>query len=146
MRYLSVWPGQKTLTRDFWRQFDDMFQSFADGETLNRELSSFAPALDIEERAKEYVMKFDLPGIDRDQIKVEVKDNTLFVSGERRREEKSEGEYVRYERSYGRFERALTLPRNVESDKIDAKYTDGVLELRIPKTASSVSRMIEVKK
>jgi HSP20 family protein len=144
MRYLNLWPVQKTVQRDLWRDFDDMFRSLAETNSL-REFDAHSPQLDVEESADEYSLKFDLPGLDRKDIKIEVKENTLFVTGERTRERKTDGEFTRYERFHGRFERALTLPQGVESDKIDAKYKDGVLELHIPKGKRADIKQIEIK-
>lgn len=145
MRSLSLFP-RRNLPQDIWRQFDDIFHSWIE-PTLDIDRSGFVPALDIEDRGDAYALSFDLPGLKEDDIKVEVRDNTLFVSGERQKEEKKEnGEYCRYERSFGRFERAISLPPNIDSEKIDASYKDGVLELFIPKSENTRLKTIEVKK
>ena len=143
MRYLTSWPRAQ-FSKDLFRQFDDFFEGV--NETTPAELRTFSPTMDVEETKDAYLVRFDIPGIKDEELKIEVKDNTLFVSGERKREEKTNGEYVRYERFYGRFERALTLPRNVDADKIDAQYDKGVLTLAVPKIATATTKTIEVRK
>lgn len=138
MRYLSLWPEQKLLTRDFWKTFDSTF-----GATTND--ADFSPALDVEESEGKYTLMLDLPGIKKDEIKIEVRDNTLFISGERTREKKSDGEVTRFERYFGRFERSLSLPKSVDTENISANYLDGVLTLDIPKIAEASTKRIEVK-
>jgi HSP20 family protein len=136
MRYLSLWPEQKLTARDFWRNFDSMIES-----TRSQNDDFFSPALDVSENKSNYVLKFDIPGIN----KIEVRDNTLFVSGERAREEKTDGEFTRHERFFGRFERALSLPESVDADKISAQYFDGVLTLDIPKVPAAAAKRIQIK-
>jgi HSP20 family protein len=101
--------------------------------------------MDLVETAEHLVLRADLPGLDRDDVSIEVKDGTLTVSGERKaeHEEKSEGFY-RVERAHGAFARSLTLPRGVDADAIDADFEQGVLEVRIPKPAESKPHRIAI--
>jgi len=91
------------------------------------------------------VLKADLPGMRREDVSIEVKDGVLTISGERKdeHEEKADG-YYRVERTFGSFSRALTLPKGVEAEGIAADFSDGVLEVRIPKPAERKPYRIEI--
>jgi HSP20 family protein len=103
------------------------------------------PAIDISDEKDHYLVKADLPGVSKDDIKISVQDNVLTIRGERKHEsEKKEKNYYRLERAYGAFERRLTLG-DVKSEAISAKYQDGVLEVVIPKAESAKPRNIDVK-
>jgi HSP20 family protein len=92
------------------------------------------PAMDLVESDTEYLLRADLPGLGQDEVSIEVDDNVLTVSGERRSTHDQRGEgYFRIERASGTFARSLTLPKGVEADAISATFADGVLEVRIPK-------------
>ena len=107
---------------------------------------AFTPSVDIVEEEKAYLVKADLAGMKPEEIKIEVKNNVLTVSGERKLEKKEEGEngYRRIEREYGSFTRAFTLPETAEGGNIDAAYKDGVLTVTIPKRAEPEPRQVEV--
>lgn len=92
------------------------------------------PAMDVIERDDSLVLKVDLPGLSEDDVTVEVKDNVLTVSGERRSEqEHTEDGYRRVERSFGHFSRSVTLPEGVDESKVTASFNEGVLEVNVPK-------------
>ena len=127
--------------------FADFFDSFFNPDLLPS-TDILSPAVDIEEDKEKYVVKADIPGMKQDQIKIEVDDGILKISGERKSEkteEDKEKKYHYYERSFGSFERRFVLPPNVDEDKIDAKYENGVLEIKIPKTESKKSKEIKIK-
>src|SRR5207249_7817530 len=99
-------------------------------EGNGRQTQAWVPMLDAWETEDELVYAFDLPGISRDKISVEVEDNTLTVSAERERtEEVSDESFRRFERRFGTFTRTVGLPAGVSDDAIKATYTDGVLEI-----------------
>ena len=116
------------------------------GRTWHGTEPAFRPSVDIVEEEKAYLVKADLAGMKPEDIKIEVKNNVLTVSGERKLEKKEEGEngYRRIEREYGSFTRSFTLPETAEGDSIDASYTDGVLTVSIPKRAEPEPRQIPV--
>jgi HSP20 family protein len=92
-----------------------------------------SPEVDIFEEGNEFVIHADLPGIKKDDIKIDLSENILTITGEKKRKEKVEKEdYYRYERSFGSFVRRFELPRDMDMEKISAHFEDGVLELRIP--------------
>ena len=107
---------------------------------------AWLPVVDIEQTKDAVVLKFDLPGMKREDVSIEVEGRTLTVSGERKEEteEKHEGYYSR-ERSIGRFSRSFMLPENVEESKIEAKFKDGVLIVKVPRSAEEKPRKISIK-
>jgi HSP20 family molecular chaperone IbpA len=96
---------------------------------------AFSLRMDTEETDKAYIYKLDMPGMEKDAINVEVKDNVLSISGERKEqvEEEKDGQTVKREIVYGSFTRAVTLPGNADADKITSKYDNGVLTITVPK-------------
>jgi HSP20 family protein len=108
----------------------------------------FYPRIDITEDKERYLVRADLPGLDKNDITVSIEGDSLIISGERKSERKvEEGAYSHMERTYGSFQRSLTLPQNVNKDKIDASYKNGVLELSILKTGETKAKgkQIEIK-
>lgn len=97
-----------------------------------------SPSIDIYEEGNELIIKGDLPGLKKQDIKVDLTENVLTISGEKKKEEKVEREdYYRFERSFGSFCRRFEIPGDLDTDKITAHFDDGVLEVRIPKTKES---------
>jgi len=90
--------------------------------------------IDITENEKEYHVKADVPGFEKDEISISLNDNILTIQGEKKKEDKDEKEnYIRKERFYSSFSKSISLYENVDIDKIDASLKNGTLELRIPK-------------
>jgi HSP20 family protein len=105
----------------------------------------WAPPVDIYETADSIVLEAELPGITRDDIVVEVKDNTLTLKGDKKFErEVREENYHRVERSYGAFQRVFTLPSSVHQDRVKAKFKDGILEITLPKVEEAKPKQIKV--
>lgn len=105
----------------------------------------WSPVVDIYETEREIILKAELPGIERDQIHLEAKENTLTLKGERRFEKEVKEETLqRIERSYGKFQRTFTLPTRIDEKKVKAKYQDGVLEIRLPKSEADTARKIAI--
>jgi HSP20 family protein len=118
-----------TLQTEMNRLFDTFF-----GGNATRGARRWVPAMDLVETEDHLVLRADLPGLEKDDVAIEIKDGTLTVAGERRaeHEEKSEGFY-RVERAHGSFSRSLSLPRGIDPDSVAAEFDKGVLEVRIPK-------------
>ncbi|POG64079.1 heat shock protein, Hsp20 family, partial [Rhizophagus irregularis DAOM 181602=DAOM 197198] len=96
----------------------------------------FAPLIDVHENDKEFLVNAELPGLNKDQINIDVRDNALIISGETKKDQKYEkGKTLIQERSYGSFTRSISLPPNVKAEDITAKFEDGLLELKLPKSA-----------
>jgi HSP20 family protein len=114
-------------------------------EGNGRTTRSWVPALDVWETEQELVHGFDLPGVDPERIEVEVENDSLTVKAERERVEEVEGDRLyRYERRFGTFTRTIGLPPGVVETDIKADYTDGVLEIRVPKPAEAKPHRIQV--
>ena len=137
-----------------WGDLDRMFDDF-----LGRRLRSFwperwwptpmeitTPVVDLYEEKDDIVVKAELPGMEKDNIEVNLSDNRLTIKGEKKKEEevKKEG-YYRSERSYGSFIRTLELPSEVQTDKVKAAFKNGVLEIRLPKTEEAKKKETKVK-
>ena len=106
---------------------------------------AWTPPVDIYETDEALVMKAELPGFSKDDISIEMKENTLVIKGERKHEDEvKEGNYHRMERSYGAFQRAFMLPMTVDQEKVKASYKDGILELRLPKVQAAQPKRIAV--
>ncbi len=135
--------------RDLMNLQEKMNRLFEDGLAPRQEMfysGSWIPAVDIYETDVEFVAKAELPGLEAKDIKVELKENLLYIEGERRLERgMKEENYHRIERSYGRFQRAFTLPADVVCDDVKAIFEDGVLEVHLPKSEESEPKQIKVK-
>ena len=112
------------------------------------ETESMPPAikLDVEEADDRYLVKADIPGVAKDDIRVDVDGNLVTISAEVRREKKDEkeGKVLRSERYYGTMSRSFTLPVDVEFAKAEARYADGVLKLTLPKRKGASTHRVEV--
>jgi HSP20 family protein len=124
-----------------------LFSSFFDtptpgnGTTVRR----WIPAMDLVETDDHFVLKADLPGIDESDVNIVFENNVLTVSGERRTEHEAKKDgYYRLERTTGSFSRSLTLPEGIDADDVNAKFDNGVLEVRIPKPAEAKPRRIQI--
>jgi HSP20 family protein len=107
--------------------------------------SNWLPAVDVWETDTDLVLSFDLPGIAEDKIDVELDDNVLTVTGQRERAQEQSGDrFYRFERRFGTFSRSVTLPQGVDENSIKADYSNGVLEVRVPKPAEPKPRRIQV--
>lgn len=117
-----------------------------DGERESLAIAEWAPAVDITEDEKEYLVKAEIPEVKKEDVKVTVENNLLTISGERKFEKEEKGKkYHRIERSYGSFVRSFSLPDDVDSSKVDAKFTDGVLTVHVAKSEAARPKQIEVK-
>jgi len=145
LRVLDPWKDFGSLQERINRMFDDTIRTLhpTDGEELEK--GTWAPAVDIYETNDSFVVSADLPGLNKDEIQIDLKDNTLTLKGEKKFEEKvSKDNYIRVERAYGSFVRSFTLPQNVDPEKIKAKYKEGVLEITIPKKEEAKPKQIKV--
>ena len=105
----------------------------------NTQEQKFVPEVDILESDKSYELHFALPGFEKENFNLDVDDNVLSVSGERKfSEEKTEKTYKSVQTSYGSFKRSFTLPDNVDATKIEANYKNGILEVVVPKDETKV--------
>jgi HSP20 family protein len=145
-RELERWaPDFFGVQREINRLFDDFFRGGMQAEEASGR-SYWSPAVDIAERDNEYVVKVELPGVNKDDVKITLESNILTIRGEKKQEKEEKGENShRLERSYGSFQRSFTLPTIVKNDKIDAVYRDGILTVTLPKAEEAKPKQIEVK-
>lgn len=109
------------------------------------ELSTWSPTTDMMETDDEYIIESDLPGMSKNDIKINVQGNILTIEGEREKETKEEHNgYLRRERSFGTFKRSFTLPQNVVEDKVKASFKDGVLTVHVPKAEKSKRKTVKI--
>ncbi len=114
----------------------------AEGEMA---MTNWNPTVDVYEDENNIVVKADLPGVEKDHVTVDLKENVLTISGERSHEnEVKEESFYRKERAYGKFSRSFTLPSGVDGEKIKAEYKDGVLNIEIPKPEAEKVKKITV--
>lgn len=132
------------LNDRFGSIFDGLFYPPSrpeDGETR----WAWNPIVDIYEDEGSYVVTAEIPGVDRKDIEIDIKDRILSLRGERSSDDRvDEGHYYRRERHHGKFERTFTLPAHVDPDKIDASFKDGVLKIEIPKPEERKPKQITV--
>ena len=128
------------------REFDRLFNTVFEGPGADTRASRrWMPAMDLVESEAEFVLRADLPGLSEADVKIELEDSTLTISGDRKSESESERDgYLRVERATGTFQRSLTLPKGVDPEAVSAKFDRGVLEVRIPKPAARKPRRIEI--
>ncbi len=135
-------------TNDYWRPFNGLSElqsemdRFFSSHTERGDNELSAPC-DIEENESHFILSFDLPGVSKDQINIELNKNQLTVTGERKNEIEDKTRH-RTERSYGKFVRSFTLPSSIDSERIEADFKDGVLTIAVAKLAAAKPRKIEI--
>ncbi len=141
--YSEIQSLRESMSSLFDRFFSDLLR-FPESEEISGQ--TFSPAVDIKETPKEYIVTAEVPGIPKKDIEIEISDNILTIKGERKfeKEEKNES-YHRVERAYGSFCRSFTLPTQVNPDKIEANFKDGLLNIVIPKAEEKIPKKIEIK-
>jgi len=141
MTYTANYPARTNNWIDqFFNDFDRTFS------VSGRAAASFVPAVDVVEQKEAYELRAELPGVAREDISVEVKDNHLVLSGKKEAVARGEEGHYRYvESRHGQFSRSFELPRNVKADAIEASFKDGTLTLRIPKAADALPKTIAIR-
>ena len=133
-------------------EMNRLFSSFFDTPTSSRggnggttPARRWIPAMDLVETDEHFVLEADLPGMTENDVNIELENNVLTVSGERKTEhEDKQAGYYRLERAAGTFSRALTLPEGIDPDAVSATFDNGVLEVRIPKPAQAKPRRVQI--
>ena len=128
------------LTERMQRMLDRTFGGFA-GRTLER--GGWSPVADLEEQDDVYVVQVELPGVRREDVNIELVGNELAIGGELK-EESRQGVVRKSMRRFGRFDYRVTLPNQVDQDKVEAKLGDGVLTVRVPKAERAQRRQIQI--
>lgn len=155
MNTLTRWNPFRSTAWDPFKDLEEFEQRLA--STMGRIMpkpngeeaittTDWAPLVDITEDEKEFVVKAELPGLKKEEVKVTVEEGVMTISGERKveKEEKTR-KYHRVERAYGKFERSFTLPEQADGAKITAEFKDGVLQVHLPKLEKAPAKSQEVK-
>lgn len=145
-RELAAFP---TDVMDMQREINRIFENFFKGgltEDSTLGTSVWTPSVDVAERDDDFQVKVELPGVNKEDVKITMQDNILTIRGEKKQEKETKNsQFHRIERSYGAFQRSFTLPMKVKQDKIDASYKDGILTISLPKAEEAKAKQIEVK-
>jgi len=137
-------PHFLPLQQEMHRVFNEFFRA-GTGEEAGWGLQTWTPPVDIYETDDALVLKAELPGVSKDDVSIEIHQNTLILRGERQHEaEVKDAHYHRAERAYGPFQRSFVLPTMVDQEKVQATYRDGILELRLPKLETATPRRIAI--
>ena len=143
---ISNWSPFRDLVnmqREVGRLFDGLL---GDPDRDRNMMTSWSPSADVIENNNYYLIKVELPGVSKNDVKITLRENVLTIKGEKKAEkEEKDHNYHRIERSYGSFERAFSIPSNVKGEKIDASYKDGVLTVTLAKVEEAKPKEIEVK-
>lgn len=140
MNTLSIWNPIHEMDE----LFHNRLASVLGGEGVQS--VAWSPVVDIEETELNYLIRAELPGLSKKNVKVVVEDGVLTLSGERDLERKVEGKTFHHiERSHGTFTRSFTLPENADAESVSANYKDGLLEIRVAKCEEALPKSIEVR-
>jgi HSP20 family protein len=132
------------------REMEDLFRQYALAPVTGLvrgagEATPWKPAADIAETDKEYLVRAELPGVGKENVKIDVQDDVLTISGERKLEnEQADENRIRVERFYGSFSRSFALPQNVDTSNIRAESKDGVVLVHIPKKSASKPEPVSI--
>lgn len=143
LRDIEIWEPIREIEslQDEMNRLFSKFTHIGDGD----QAITFKPAAEMEETADAIHLKLEVPGLEPENIEIEVSEDTVAISGERKSEEKiTEKGMIRSEFHYGRFERIIPLPMHVQNDKVKAKYKDGILILTLPKVDSEKKKVVKV--
>lgn len=130
----------QSLQQEMNRLFDEFFTGFdlAPFRGFEGTWDAFSPSVDVTESDNEIKVSAELPGLDEEHIDVSLSRDALTIKGEKKEEREQTGEnYYRMERSYGNFQRTIPLPCEVDTDDVDAVFKNGVLTIKLPKTAGA---------
>jgi HSP20 family protein len=144
---LARWTPRGNL-QSFQDEMNRMFEQFfrgGTGEEAGWGVRTWAPPVDIYETDDALILKAELPGVSKDDVSIEIHQNTLILRGQRKHEaEVKEEHYHRVERAYGTFQRSFMLPTLVDQEHVQATYHDGVLELRLPKSEAAKPKRVAI--
>ncbi|SPD73354.1 Molecular chaperone (modular protein) [uncultured Desulfobacterium sp.] len=145
--FLELQQATNRLFDDFYRRLDlsQLEKQNLWGLTTDF-FGSGWPSVDVSESEHELLITAELPGVNKDNIEISMAENRITIRGEKKKEEEDRGrDYYRLERSYGSFQRSFNLPCEVETDKVDASFKDGVLQIRLPKNVEAQERVKKIK-
>ena len=134
-----------TIQSEMNRLFNTVFEPSSGSQGTSNGVRRWIPSMDLVENDGEFVLRADLPGLSENDVNIELEDNVLTISGERKAEHEDRREgYYRVERAFGKFSRSLTLPEGVDPEAVQASFDRGVLEVRIPKPEQRKPRKVTI--
>ena len=140
---ITRWDPWKDLRDEIDRVFDSFFGRYP--AVPSEHEGYFIPAIDVEETENEYIVKAELPGLSKEDIKISLRPDSITISGERKKEKEEKGKtYHRVEMLYGKFARTIQLPEEIQPDKAKAEYKNGILTVILPKSEKSKPKEIEI--
>ncbi len=150
MKPIRRWNDREDLMKSFRNEMDNMFQRFFDDSFFSDKpmwKESFTPACNIEEKRNKYIVELEVPGVEPDDIEIEIDENVMTIKGERKQQTETKDDDSQMhivEHNYGSFYRSFTLPDNVNTDEIDAHDKNGILYITIPKQKERKVRRIKI--
>lgn len=143
IHYNPIRPSREPETG---RPFSDVINNIFNDTGFNSRYDVFQPAVDISEGKDRYHVAVSLPGLKKDDINIDLKNGTLIISGEKKREsDNGHRKYHLVESGYGRFSRTFKLNKDVDQDNIKARFTDGILKIDLGKKSKSLHKKVEIK-
>lgn len=130
-----------------WKRYMNSFFNFPEDLDL---LSfsgeeAFYPSVDVLEKDAKFILNLELPGVSKEDIKIQIDNHTLIVEGEKKKLKEEHGDYCyKSERIFGKFKRSIELPKYVDTDKINADFKQGILSIHVPKVEASKSKTIKI--
>jgi len=145
--FFDIVPSFRDMNREL-RRMDRKLSRLASSskDSTSNEIIMWSPTCDVRETEKDIVIHAELPGVPKENINIELKDDILTISGERNQEKKEENEkWHRTERSFGKFVRSMAVPKGLQQDQIHAKFENGVLEVTFPKPQEPKKEVKKIK-
>ncbi|MCW8931587.1 MAG: Hsp20/alpha crystallin family protein [Gammaproteobacteria bacterium] len=141
---LSIWDPFQEMETLLDRYNRSSRKTLADSDNRNFEVGDWVPVVDIEETEDAFTIKSELPGVEKDDVSINIDRGILTIKGEKKTEKEDKKRH-RVECSYGSFVRSFTLPQSIKMDEVEAEYNNGILNLTIPKSEEAKPKEIEVK-
>ena len=147
VRWNPMWD-MMSMEREFNKVFNSLERKFGFGDSDNEEFENaiWMPMTDILEDDNKYYLNIDLPGIKKEDVKINYSNGQLSINGDRKQETiEKNAKFHRSERSYGKYYRSFTLPQKIKENEIDAEFKDGQLKISIPKSEEAKPKQLEIK-
>ncbi len=142
----SLWSDMDRMFDSFRSSFDDLFWTPSGGFVPTRAELARQPLMDVEDTGKEYKVTLEMPGLKKDEVTIEATPTTLEISAQTSKDEKEEGKnFLRRERYFSKFSRAIELPEEVKTDSVEAEMQNGVLHITLPKREPVKTEKTKVK-
>lgn len=142
---MTLWRNTWGPENELRRELDSLFDWTRTTPYWATDEATLRPACDVQEEEASYLLTLEVPGVAKEDIKIETLENQIIVSGERKLEtKKNSNTYLYSERRFGKFHRTFALPSHIDTDKVEAHYQDGVLRVLVPKAESAKARQVKI--